>query len=159
MASVLQRTGNNWCCKLTNNWIFCVLSCVSLCDLGIVVVFLFVPLLSVSSPYPGLTVPALPGTLASLAFPPAARLGFPAIPAGHSVLLVSNLNPEVSGRVTTKPALTTSSMFPHTFVASFMDTWKIIVIQVFRRMRTTLEALLTHRYCKPLWLSSNNETN
>lgn len=54
--------------------------------------FTFQP--AVSSPYPGLTVPALPGALASLALPPAARLGFPAIPAGHSVLLVSNLNPE-----------------------------------------------------------------
>uniref|UniRef100_A0A3B3BKS6 Polypyrimidine tract binding protein 1 n=1 Tax=Oryzias melastigma TaxID=30732 RepID=A0A3B3BKS6_ORYME len=43
----------------------------------------------------GLTVPTLPGTLASLTLPAAARLGFPAIPAGHSVLLVSNLNPEV----------------------------------------------------------------
>ncbi|XP_017293087.1 polypyrimidine tract-binding protein 1b isoform X3 [Kryptolebias marmoratus] len=42
----------------------------------------------------GLTVPALPGALASLTLPAAARLGFPAIPAGHSVLLVSNLNPE-----------------------------------------------------------------
>uniref|UniRef100_A0A8C6KX47 Polypyrimidine tract-binding protein 1 n=1 Tax=Nothobranchius furzeri TaxID=105023 RepID=A0A8C6KX47_NOTFU len=41
-----------------------------------------------------LTVPALPGALASLALPTAARLGFPVIPAGHSVLLISNLNPE-----------------------------------------------------------------
>ncbi|XP_017293084.1 polypyrimidine tract-binding protein 1b isoform X2 [Kryptolebias marmoratus] len=49
---------------------------------------------AVSYPYPGLTVPALPGALASLTLPAAARLGFPAIPAGHSVLLVSNLNPE-----------------------------------------------------------------
>ncbi|KAF7202903.1 polypyrimidine tract-binding protein 1 isoform X3 [Nothobranchius furzeri] len=49
---------------------------------------------AVSSPYPGLTVPALPGALASLALPTAARLGFPVIPAGHSVLLISNLNPE-----------------------------------------------------------------
>ncbi|XP_013874632.1 polypyrimidine tract-binding protein 1 isoform X2 [Austrofundulus limnaeus] len=49
---------------------------------------------AVSSHYPGLTVPALPGALASLTLPAAARLGFPAIPAGHSVLLVSNLNPE-----------------------------------------------------------------
>ncbi|KAF7643276.1 hypothetical protein LDENG_00242390 [Lucifuga dentata] len=49
---------------------------------------------AVSSPYPGLTVPALPGALASLSLPGATRLGFPPIPAGHSVLLVSNLNPE-----------------------------------------------------------------
>ncbi|XP_037553817.1 polypyrimidine tract-binding protein 1b isoform X2 [Nematolebias whitei] len=49
---------------------------------------------AVSSPYPGLTVPALPGALASLTLPAAARLGFTTIPAGHSVLLVSNLNPE-----------------------------------------------------------------
>uniref|UniRef100_A0A669EQE1 Polypyrimidine tract binding protein 1 n=1 Tax=Oreochromis niloticus TaxID=8128 RepID=A0A669EQE1_ORENI len=49
-----------------------------------------------SSPYPGLAVPALPGALASLSLPGATRLGFPPIPAGHSVLLVSNLNPEVS---------------------------------------------------------------
>lgn len=55
----------------------------------------FLPV-SVSSHYAGLTVPTLPGTLASLTLPAAARLGFPAIPAGHSVLLVSNLNPEVS---------------------------------------------------------------
>uniref|UniRef100_A0A3B3U6A2 Polypyrimidine tract binding protein 1 n=1 Tax=Poecilia latipinna TaxID=48699 RepID=A0A3B3U6A2_9TELE len=52
---------------------------------------------AMSSAYPGLTVPALPGALASLALPATARLGFPSIPAGHSVLLVSNLNPEVSG--------------------------------------------------------------
>uniref|UniRef100_A0AAZ1Y440 RRM domain-containing protein n=1 Tax=Oreochromis aureus TaxID=47969 RepID=A0AAZ1Y440_OREAU len=51
---------------------------------------------AVSSPYPGLAVPALPGALASLSLPGATRLGFPPIPAGHSVLLVSNLNPEVS---------------------------------------------------------------
>uniref|UniRef100_A0A3B5LID4 RRM domain-containing protein n=1 Tax=Xiphophorus couchianus TaxID=32473 RepID=A0A3B5LID4_9TELE len=51
----------------------------------------------VSSAYPGLTLPALPGALASLGLPATARLGFPSIPAGHSVLLVSNLNPEVSG--------------------------------------------------------------
>uniref|UniRef100_I3JLR0 Polypyrimidine tract binding protein 1 n=1 Tax=Oreochromis niloticus TaxID=8128 RepID=I3JLR0_ORENI len=44
----------------------------------------------------GLAVPALPGALASLSLPGATRLGFPPIPAGHSVLLVSNLNPEVS---------------------------------------------------------------
>uniref|UniRef100_A0A3P9CNH1 Polypyrimidine tract binding protein 1 n=1 Tax=Maylandia zebra TaxID=106582 RepID=A0A3P9CNH1_9CICH len=49
-----------------------------------------------SSPYPGLAVPALPGALASLSLPGATRLGFHPIPAGHSVLLVSNLNPEVS---------------------------------------------------------------
>ncbi|XP_008283568.1 polypyrimidine tract-binding protein 1-like isoform X2 [Stegastes partitus] len=49
---------------------------------------------TVSSPYPGLTVPALPGTLASLSLPGATRLGFAPIPAGHCVLLVSNLNPE-----------------------------------------------------------------
>uniref|UniRef100_A0A087XK07 Polypyrimidine tract binding protein 1 n=1 Tax=Poecilia formosa TaxID=48698 RepID=A0A087XK07_POEFO len=49
---------------------------------------------AMSSAYPGLTVPALPGALASLALPATARLGFPSIPAGHSVLLVSNLNPE-----------------------------------------------------------------
>ncbi|XP_044216872.1 polypyrimidine tract-binding protein 1b isoform X3 [Thunnus albacares] len=42
----------------------------------------------------GLTVPALPGALASLSLPGATRLGFPPIPAGHCVLLVSNLNPE-----------------------------------------------------------------
>ncbi|KAL3976920.1 kelch repeat and BTB domain-containing protein 3 [Sarotherodon galilaeus] len=41
-----------------------------------------------------LAVPALPGALASLSLPGATRLGFPPIPAGHSVLLVSNLNPE-----------------------------------------------------------------
>uniref|UniRef100_A0A3Q0SS77 Polypyrimidine tract binding protein 1 n=1 Tax=Amphilophus citrinellus TaxID=61819 RepID=A0A3Q0SS77_AMPCI len=43
-----------------------------------------------------LTVPTLPGALASLSLPGATRLGFPPIPAGHCVLLVSNLNPEVS---------------------------------------------------------------
>uniref|UniRef100_A0A667Y9R8 Polypyrimidine tract binding protein 1 n=1 Tax=Myripristis murdjan TaxID=586833 RepID=A0A667Y9R8_9TELE len=43
----------------------------------------------------GLTVPALPGALASLSLPGAARLGFHPLPAGHCVLLVSNLNPEV----------------------------------------------------------------
>ncbi|XP_076731548.1 polypyrimidine tract-binding protein 1 isoform X2 [Maylandia zebra] len=42
----------------------------------------------------GLAVPALPGALASLSLPGATRLGFHPIPAGHSVLLVSNLNPE-----------------------------------------------------------------
>lgn len=52
--------------------------------------------LPVSSHYPGLTVPALPGALASLSLPGATRLGFPHFPAGHCVLLVSNLNPEVS---------------------------------------------------------------
>ncbi|XP_030582762.1 polypyrimidine tract-binding protein 1-like isoform X4 [Archocentrus centrarchus] len=49
---------------------------------------------AVSSPYPGLTVPTLPGALASLSLPGANRLGFHPIPAGHCVLLVSNLNPE-----------------------------------------------------------------
>ncbi|XP_035996685.1 polypyrimidine tract-binding protein 1b isoform X2 [Fundulus heteroclitus] len=49
---------------------------------------------AMSSHYPGLTVPTLPGTLASLALPGAARLGFSTIPPGHSVLLISNLNPE-----------------------------------------------------------------
>ncbi|XP_018518232.1 polypyrimidine tract-binding protein 1 isoform X2 [Lates calcarifer] len=42
----------------------------------------------------GLTVPALPGALASLSLPGATRLGFPSMSAGHCVLLVSNLNPE-----------------------------------------------------------------
>lgn len=52
---------------------------------------------------PGLTMPGVPGALASLAIPSAAaaaaaagRLGFPTFPAGHCVMLVSNLNPEVS---------------------------------------------------------------
>nr|XP_020464757.1 polypyrimidine tract-binding protein 1-like isoform X1 [Monopterus albus] len=49
---------------------------------------------AVSFPCPGLTVPALPGALASLTLPGATRLGFPPIPAGHCVLLISNLNPE-----------------------------------------------------------------
>ncbi|XP_047230384.1 polypyrimidine tract-binding protein 1-like isoform X7 [Girardinichthys multiradiatus] len=49
---------------------------------------------TMSSHYPGLTVPTLPGALAALTLPASARLGFHAIPAGHSVLLVSNLNPE-----------------------------------------------------------------
>lgn len=48
-----------------------------------------------SFPYPGLTVPALPGGLASLSLPGATRLGFPPLPAGVCVLLISNLNPEV----------------------------------------------------------------
>uniref|UniRef100_A0A8C2X369 Polypyrimidine tract binding protein 1 n=1 Tax=Cyclopterus lumpus TaxID=8103 RepID=A0A8C2X369_CYCLU len=48
-----------------------------------------------SSHYPGL-VPTLPGALASLALPGAPRLGFHHMAAGVSVLLVSNLNPEVS---------------------------------------------------------------
>uniref|UniRef100_A0A671UHA2 Polypyrimidine tract binding protein 1 n=1 Tax=Sparus aurata TaxID=8175 RepID=A0A671UHA2_SPAAU len=52
--------------------------------------------LPVSFPYPGLTVPALPGGLASLSLPGATRLGFPPLPAGVCVLLISNLNPEVS---------------------------------------------------------------
>ncbi|XP_069375526.1 polypyrimidine tract-binding protein 1b isoform X7 [Paralichthys olivaceus] len=41
-----------------------------------------------------LTVPALPGALASLSLPGASRLGFPPMSPGHCVLLVSNLNPE-----------------------------------------------------------------
>lgn len=51
---------------------------------------------------PGLTMPGVPGALASLAFPSAAaaaaagRLGFPTLPSGHCVMLVSNLNSEVS---------------------------------------------------------------
>ncbi|XP_010753398.2 polypyrimidine tract-binding protein 1 isoform X1 [Larimichthys crocea] len=49
---------------------------------------------AVSFPYPGLTVPALPGGLASLSLPGATRLGFPSLPAGVCVLLISNLNPE-----------------------------------------------------------------
>uniref|UniRef100_A0A672IRU7 RRM domain-containing protein n=1 Tax=Salarias fasciatus TaxID=181472 RepID=A0A672IRU7_SALFA len=51
---------------------------------------------AVSSPYPGLTFPALPGALSSLSLPGATRLGFPHIPTGHCVLLVTNLNPEVT---------------------------------------------------------------
>uniref|UniRef100_A0A8D3AWH6 Polypyrimidine tract-binding protein 1 n=1 Tax=Scophthalmus maximus TaxID=52904 RepID=A0A8D3AWH6_SCOMX len=42
----------------------------------------------------GLTVPSLPGALTSLTLSGASRLGFPPMSAGHSVLLVSNLNPE-----------------------------------------------------------------
>ncbi|KAF4083469.1 hypothetical protein AMELA_G00141700 [Ameiurus melas] len=48
----------------------------------------------------GLTMPGVPGALASLAFPSAAaaaaagRLGFPTLPSGHCVMLVSNLNSE-----------------------------------------------------------------
>uniref|UniRef100_A0A672IRU2 Polypyrimidine tract-binding protein 1 n=1 Tax=Salarias fasciatus TaxID=181472 RepID=A0A672IRU2_SALFA len=42
----------------------------------------------------GLTFPALPGALSSLSLPGATRLGFPHIPTGHCVLLVTNLNPE-----------------------------------------------------------------
>ncbi|XP_074524393.1 polypyrimidine tract-binding protein 1-like isoform X1 [Halichoeres trimaculatus] len=49
---------------------------------------------AVSLPYPGLTVPSLPGGLASLSLPGATRLGFPPLPAGVCVLLISNLNPE-----------------------------------------------------------------
>ncbi|XP_047192543.1 polypyrimidine tract-binding protein 1b isoform X1 [Scophthalmus maximus] len=49
---------------------------------------------AVSSHYPGLTVPSLPGALTSLTLSGASRLGFPPMSAGHSVLLVSNLNPE-----------------------------------------------------------------
>lgn len=49
-------------------------------------------------------MPGVHGALASLAIPSAAaaaaaaagRLGFPTLPAGHCVMLVSNLNPEVS---------------------------------------------------------------
>lgn len=52
--------------------------------------------LPVSFPYPGLTVPTLPGGLASLSLPGATRLGFPPLPIGVCVLLISNLNPEVS---------------------------------------------------------------
>uniref|UniRef100_A0A9R1SF20 Polypyrimidine tract-binding protein 1 n=2 Tax=Cyprinus carpio TaxID=7962 RepID=A0A9R1SF20_CYPCA len=51
----------------------------------------------------GLTIPGVPGTFASLAIPGAAaaaaaasRLGFPVFPGTHCVMLVSNLNPEVS---------------------------------------------------------------
>ncbi|CAL8392413.1 unnamed protein product, partial [Boreogadus saida] len=43
----------------------------------------------------GLTVPGLHGGLASLGLPTATgRLAFSTLPAGHSVLLISNLNPE-----------------------------------------------------------------
>ncbi|XP_051231578.1 polypyrimidine tract-binding protein 1b isoform X1 [Dicentrarchus labrax] len=49
---------------------------------------------AMSFPYPGLTCPALPGGLASLSLPGATRLGFPPLPAGVCVLLISNLNPE-----------------------------------------------------------------
>ncbi|XP_034559431.1 polypyrimidine tract-binding protein 1b isoform X3 [Notolabrus celidotus] len=49
---------------------------------------------AVSLPYPGLTVPSLPGGLASLSLPGATRLGFPPLPSGVCVLLISNLNPE-----------------------------------------------------------------
>ncbi|XP_026076801.1 polypyrimidine tract-binding protein 1-like isoform X1 [Carassius auratus] len=49
----------------------------------------------------GLTIPGVPGALASLAIPGAAaaaaaasRLGFPSLPGTHCVMLVSNLNPE-----------------------------------------------------------------
>nr|XP_020514150.2 polypyrimidine tract-binding protein 1-like isoform X1 [Labrus bergylta] len=42
----------------------------------------------------GLSIPSLPGGLASLSFPGATRLGFPPLPAGVCVLLISNLNPE-----------------------------------------------------------------
>uniref|UniRef100_A0A4W4HQH2 Polypyrimidine tract-binding protein 1 n=1 Tax=Electrophorus electricus TaxID=8005 RepID=A0A4W4HQH2_ELEEL len=55
------------------------------------------------SPTPSLTMPGVPGALASLAIPGAAaaaaaaagRLGFPSLSGGHCVMLVSNLNPEV----------------------------------------------------------------
>ncbi|XP_068174941.1 polypyrimidine tract-binding protein 1b isoform X2 [Antennarius striatus] len=42
----------------------------------------------------GLTVPPLPGGLASLSLPGATRLGFQPLPVGVCVLLISNLNPE-----------------------------------------------------------------
>nr|XP_057929952.1 polypyrimidine tract-binding protein 1b isoform X2 [Doryrhamphus excisus] len=42
----------------------------------------------------GLTVPALPGALTSMSLPGTTRLTFPPSPAGHCVLLVSNLNPD-----------------------------------------------------------------
>uniref|UniRef100_A0A8C1QVK8 Polypyrimidine tract-binding protein 1 n=1 Tax=Cyprinus carpio TaxID=7962 RepID=A0A8C1QVK8_CYPCA len=49
----------------------------------------------------GLTIPGVPGALASLAIPggaaaaaAASRLGFPSLPGTHCVMLVSNLNPE-----------------------------------------------------------------
>uniref|UniRef100_A0A8C5D844 Polypyrimidine tract-binding protein 1-like n=1 Tax=Gouania willdenowi TaxID=441366 RepID=A0A8C5D844_GOUWI len=48
----------------------------------------------VSSLYHGLAVPTLPGALSSPSIP-GTRLGYPSVPSGHSVLLVSNLNPEV----------------------------------------------------------------
>uniref|UniRef100_A0A665TZ62 Polypyrimidine tract-binding protein 1 n=1 Tax=Echeneis naucrates TaxID=173247 RepID=A0A665TZ62_ECHNA len=68
----------------------------------------FTPGIISAAPYPGathfppaftlqpasLTVPALPGALASLSLPGATRLGFSTISTGHCVLLVSNLNPE-----------------------------------------------------------------
>lgn len=49
-------------------------------------------------------MPGVPGALASLAIPGAAaaaaagRLGFPTLSSGHCVMLVSNLNPEVSNK-------------------------------------------------------------
>ncbi|XP_061894865.1 polypyrimidine tract-binding protein 1b isoform X1 [Entelurus aequoreus] len=43
----------------------------------------------------GMTVPSMPGTLTSLSLPGTARLAFPPSPAGHCVLLVSNLNAEM----------------------------------------------------------------
>ncbi|KTF87887.1 hypothetical protein cypCar_00001631 [Cyprinus carpio] len=53
----------------------------------------------------GLTIPGVPGALASLAIPggaaaaaAASRLGFPSLPGTHCVMLVSNLNPEASVR-------------------------------------------------------------
>uniref|UniRef100_A0A674MHY6 Polypyrimidine tract binding protein 1 n=1 Tax=Takifugu rubripes TaxID=31033 RepID=A0A674MHY6_TAKRU len=45
-------------------------------------------------PPAGVTVPALPGALTSLSLAGAARMGFPSLPAGVCVLLVSNLHPE-----------------------------------------------------------------
>lgn len=71
-------------------------------------VVMLVPLLPVSSHYPGL-VPAMPGALASLSLPGAARLGFHHMSAGVSVLLVSNLNPEVSPSL--RPAVAVLSCF------------------------------------------------
>uniref|UniRef100_A0AAQ4QEZ3 RRM domain-containing protein n=1 Tax=Gasterosteus aculeatus aculeatus TaxID=481459 RepID=A0AAQ4QEZ3_GASAC len=63
---------------------------------------------AMSSHYPGL-VPAMPGALASLSLPGAARLGFHHMSAGVSVLLVSNLNPEVSPSL--RPAVAVLSCF------------------------------------------------
>ncbi|XP_028300914.1 polypyrimidine tract-binding protein 1b isoform X1 [Gouania willdenowi] len=48
---------------------------------------------AMSSLYHGLAVPTLPGALSSPSIP-GTRLGYPSVPSGHSVLLVSNLNPE-----------------------------------------------------------------
>ncbi|XP_061744129.1 polypyrimidine tract-binding protein 1b isoform X2 [Nerophis ophidion] len=43
----------------------------------------------------GMTVPSMPGTLASMSLPGTTRLAFPPSPAGHCVLLVSNLNADM----------------------------------------------------------------